>query len=75
MLYYTHIQVIWLGMYLYMCNCCIPGGQKSQSGNQVAVNTDFNYSRTLDQTIRAIYKFSGISGKGSHSNTLSTRIV
>ena len=28
----------------------IPGGQKSQSGNQVAVNTDFNYSRTLDQS-------------------------
>ena len=27
----------------------ISGGQKSQSGNQVAVNTDFNYLRTLDQ--------------------------
>ena len=48
-MYYTHIQVIWLGMYEYMYSY-IPGGQKSQSGNQVAVNTDFNYSHTLDQS-------------------------
>ena len=71
MLYYTHIQttgdMAWHVVYRYMYSC-IPGGQKSQSGNQVAVSTDFNYSRTLDQTIRAIYKFCGISGKGSHSN-------
>ena len=39
-LYYTHIQAIWR----------IPGGQKLQSGNQVAVNADFNYFRTLDQS-------------------------
>ena len=46
-MYYTHIKVIWLIMYMYSY---IPGRQKSQSGNQVAVNTDFNYSRTLDQS-------------------------
>ena len=41
-MYYTHIQVIWLGMYGYMYSYTrIPGGQKSQSGNQVAVNTDW----------------------------------
>ena len=44
-MYYTQIQVIWLGMYMYSY---IPGGQKSQSSNQVAIITDFNYSRTLD---------------------------
>ena len=27
----------------------IPCGQQLQSGNQVTVNTEFNYSRTLDQ--------------------------
>ena len=46
-----HIRVIWLGMYTRMYSYkYIPGGQKSQSGNQVAVNTDFYYSRTLDQS-------------------------
>ena len=60
--------------FLFLYQSTIPGRQKSQFGNQVTVNTDFNYSRTLDQSY-GIYKFCGISGKGSHSNTLSTRIV
>ena len=46
-LYTYTVQVIWPDMYMYSY---IPGGQKSQSGNQVAIDTDFNYSRTLDQS-------------------------
>ena len=40
-------DMVWL--VLVIC-IVIPGGQKSQSGNQVAVNIDFNYSLTLDQS-------------------------
>ena len=50
-MYYTHIQAIWLDCTsICIVTTYIPGGQKSQSGNQVAVNTDFNYSRRLDQS-------------------------
>ena len=45
---YTYTDdMAWHVQYMYSY---IPGGQKSQSCNQVTVNTDFNYSRTLDQS-------------------------
>ena len=39
-MYYANIQVIWLCMYMYIC---IPGGQESQSGNQVTVSIGIGF--------------------------------
>ena len=43
--YFYAGEMAWHVLYMYSF---ILGAQKSQSGNQVAVSTDYNYSRTLD---------------------------
>ena len=68
-IYYSqlYVHVMWLAIYSYVC---IPRRQQSKSVNPFAVLAQCTHLYNLRQ-IRAIYKFCGISRKGTH---LSLRV-